>query len=127
MAPDRRRLLIRLMGFGLLKPKHRMLGADTAGRVEAAGRNVKQFQPGDEVFGDISESGLSGFAEVRVCREGALALKPAGTTCEEAAEMPMAAIDRMPPLNEVPEAIWYLEKGHVPGKVAITVRAAPGF
>ena len=46
--------LVRLMGFGLLKPKNKILGADIAGRVEAVGRNVKQFQPGDEVFGDLS-------------------------------------------------------------------------
>ena len=47
--------LIRLMGGGLLKPKNTILGADIAGRVEAVGRNVKQFQPGDEVFGDMPE------------------------------------------------------------------------
>ena len=52
--------LIRLMGFGLLKPKNNILGIDIAGRVEAVGRNVKQFQPGDEVFGDC---GMGGFAE----------------------------------------------------------------
>ena len=43
--------------FGLLKPKIKILGCDIAGRVEAVGRNVKQFQPGDEVFGDISGCG----------------------------------------------------------------------
>ena len=48
---------------GLLKPKNPKLGADIAGRVEAAGRNVKRFQPGDEVFGDISGCGFGGFAE----------------------------------------------------------------
>ena len=42
---------MRLMGAGLLKPKHKILGNDVAGRVEAVGRNVKQFQPGDEVLG----------------------------------------------------------------------------
>ncbi len=50
--------LVRL--WGLLKPKYKILGADIAGRAEAVGRNVKQFQPGDEVFGG---SGLGGFAE----------------------------------------------------------------
>ena len=63
MAPDLRRLLIHLMGFEFLEPEHRMLGADIAGRVEGVGRNVKQFQPDDEVFGDMSESGLDGFTE----------------------------------------------------------------
>jgi NADPH:quinone reductase-like Zn-dependent oxidoreductase len=52
---------------------------------------VKQFQPGDEVFGDISESGLGGFAEYVCAREGTLTLRPAGTTFEEAAAAPMAA------------------------------------
>src|SRR5205085_6132520 len=43
---------------GLLKPKHPILGAAIAGRVEAVGRNVTQIQPGDEVFGDLSECGM---------------------------------------------------------------------
>jgi NADPH:quinone reductase-like Zn-dependent oxidoreductase len=38
--------LVRIMGFGLIKPKHKILGSDLAGQVEAVGRNVKQFQPG---------------------------------------------------------------------------------
>ncbi|MFC1888259.1 NAD(P)-dependent alcohol dehydrogenase [Thermodesulfobacteriota bacterium] len=84
--------LIRLMGFGLLKPKNKILGADIAGRVEGVGRNVKQFQPGDEVFGDISECGCGGFAEYVCARENALVLKPASMTFEEAAAVPFAAI-----------------------------------
>jgi NADPH:quinone reductase-like Zn-dependent oxidoreductase len=55
--------LVRLMGFGLLKPKKGLLGADIAGRVEAVGGDVAQFQPGDEVFGDLSGSGFGGSAE----------------------------------------------------------------
>ena len=55
--------LMRFMGFGLLKPKHTILGAAMAGRVEAVGRNVKQFQPGDEVFGDLTKCGWGAFAE----------------------------------------------------------------
>src|SRR5215472_18449082 len=47
--------LVRL-NSGLLKPKHQILGADVAGRVEAVGQNVKQLRPGDEVFGDIFET-----------------------------------------------------------------------
>jgi NADPH:quinone reductase-like Zn-dependent oxidoreductase len=54
--------LFRFMS-GLLKPKNTILGADIAGRVEAVGRNVQEFLPGDAVFGDISGCGLGGFAE----------------------------------------------------------------
>lgn len=78
--------------FGLLKPKIKILGADIAGRVEAVGRNVKQFQPGDEVFGDLCECGWGGFAEYVCARENALALKPASMTFEEAAAVPQAAV-----------------------------------
>ncbi|MBY9021716.1 MAG: alcohol dehydrogenase catalytic domain-containing protein, partial [Candidatus Lokiarchaeota archaeon] len=53
----------RLVVFGLLKPKNKIFGSDIAGRVEAVGRNVKQFSSGDEVFGDISGCGFGGFAE----------------------------------------------------------------
>jgi NADPH:quinone reductase-like Zn-dependent oxidoreductase len=83
--------LLRLAS-GLLKPKNKILGADIAGRVEAAGRNVKQFQPGDEVFGDISRCGQGGFAEYVCAREDALVLKPANMTFEESAAVPMAAL-----------------------------------
>ncbi len=78
--------------WGLLKPKYNILGSDIAGRVEAVGRNVKQFQPGDEVFGDIGEYGNGAFAEYVSVPEDALALKPASMTFEEAAAFPQAAV-----------------------------------
>jgi NADPH:quinone reductase-like Zn-dependent oxidoreductase len=77
---------------GLLKPKHPILGADIAGRVEAVGKNVKQFQPGDEVFGDISGCGWGVFAEYVSVSENVLALKPANLMFEEAAAVPQAAL-----------------------------------
>jgi len=77
---------------GLLKPKNTFLGSDVAGRVEAVGRNVTQFQPGDEVFGDLSECGRGTFAEYVCASENALALKPANISSEEAAAVPMAAV-----------------------------------
>ena len=89
--------LIRLMGGGLLKPKNTRLGADIAGRVEAVGRNVKQFQPDDEVFGDI---GHGGFAEYACAPENALVLKPAHSSFEEAAAIPMAAITALQGLRD---------------------------
>ncbi len=91
--------MVRLM-FGLLKPKHKILGADVAGRVEAVGRNVKQFQPGDEVFGDISECGWGGFAEYVCARENALMLKPANISFEEAAAVPLAAVTALQGLRD---------------------------
>jgi NADPH:quinone reductase-like Zn-dependent oxidoreductase len=78
--------------YGLLKPKNTILGADIAGRVEAAGKDVTAFQPGDEVFGDISAGGFGGFAEYVCARADALALKPANITFEQAAAVPMAAV-----------------------------------
>jgi len=92
--------LVRLMGGGLLKPKNKILGSDIAGRVEAVGRNVKQFQPGDEVFGDTADCGLGGFAEYVCARENALALKPASMTFEEAAAVPLAAVSALQGLRD---------------------------
>jgi NADPH:quinone reductase-like Zn-dependent oxidoreductase len=83
--------LIRLSS-GLLKPKNQILGSDIAGRVEAVGRNITEFKPGDEVFGDISAEGWGGFAEYVCVHENALALKPANLSFEEAAAVPMAAV-----------------------------------
>jgi len=89
--------LVRFMGFGLLKPKNKILGADIAGRVEAVGRNVTQFQPGDDVFGDISHGG---FAEYACARENRLAAKPANLSFEEAAALPIAALTALQGLRD---------------------------
>ena len=89
--------LVRLMVGGLLKPKKKILGADIAGRVEAVGRNVKQFQPGDEVFGG---NGVGGFAEYVCVTENSLALKPANISFEEAAAVPVAALTALQGLRD---------------------------
>jgi len=82
----------RLM-FGLLKPKKiNILGCDIAGRVEAVGSQVKQFQPGDEVFGDLSSGGWGGFAEYACADEHELTPKPANLTFEQAAAVPQAGL-----------------------------------
>ena len=78
--------------FGLTKPKFRTPGNDIAGRVEAVGKNIYQFHPGDDVFGDISESGFGAFAEYACVRENTLVLKPANLEFKEAAAVPEAAI-----------------------------------
>ena len=88
--------LIRLMGGGLLKPKNTRLGADIAGRIEAVGRNVKQFQPDDEVFGMVR----GGFAEYACALENALALKPVNLSFEQAAAVPMAAVTALQGLRD---------------------------
>lgn len=78
----------RLMA-GLLKPKRiQILGCDIAGRVETVGKNVKQFQSGDEVFGDLSSCGWGGFAEYVCARDNAIVLKSASMTFEQAAAIP---------------------------------------
>src|SRR5256885_3514443 len=84
--------LMRLMGFGFLIPKHTILGAAMAGRVEAVGRNVTQLQPGDEIFGDLTKCGWGAFAEYVCASEDALVLKPANVTFEQAAAVPLAAV-----------------------------------
>jgi NADPH:quinone reductase-like Zn-dependent oxidoreductase len=77
--------------FGLLKPKYTIPGGDIAGRVEAVGRNVIQYKPGDEVFGDLSSCGFGAYAEYVCVPENLLALKPANLKFEEAAAVPQAA------------------------------------
>lgn len=77
--------------FGLLRPKKQILGSDVAGRIEAVGKNVLQFKPGDAVFGDLSGE-WGGFAEYVCARENALALKSPTMTFEEAAAIPQAAM-----------------------------------
>jgi NADPH:quinone reductase-like Zn-dependent oxidoreductase len=89
-------LFLHLM-LGLRTPKHKILGSDIAGRVEAVGRHVKQFQPGDEVFGGIV---VGGFAEYACATEDRLALKPANLSFEEAAAAPTAAITALQGLRD---------------------------
>src|SRR5258708_4585272 len=88
------------LGFGLLKPKHKIPGSDIAGRVEAVGRNVTRFQPDDEVFGDLSNCGRGGYAEYVCVPENVLALKPANLSFEEAAAVPEAALVALQALRD---------------------------
>ena len=85
---------------GLLKPKNTKLGADLSGRVEAVGRNVKQFQVGDAVFGSMPLNELGGFAEYVCANEDALALKPTRLTFEQAAAVPLAALTALQGLRD---------------------------
>jgi NADPH:quinone reductase-like Zn-dependent oxidoreductase len=87
----------RVMMGGLRRPKHPILGSDIAGRVEAVGRNVTQFQPGDEVFGGIGQGGFAEYAAVRASR---LLPKPANVSWEAAAALPVAAVTALQALRD---------------------------
>jgi len=106
--------LARLTGVGFLEPKNKRLGADIAGRVETVGRNAKQFQPGDDVFGWC---GQKGFAEYVCASEDALVLKPVNVTFEEAATVPVAAITALQALRD---------KGHVQPGQKVLINGASG-
>ena len=86
----------RLVGRLLRIPENPRLGIDVAGRVEAVGNNVTQFRPGDDVFGACAGS----FAEYALPREDRLALKPARSSFEEAATVPVAAITALQGLRD---------------------------
>ncbi|MCB9460315.1 MAG: NAD(P)-dependent alcohol dehydrogenase [Anaerolineaceae bacterium] len=76
---------------GLRKPKNSRLGADLAGVVESVGSEVRQFQPGDAVFGENFQGGLGSFAEYVTVPESVLAHKPNNLSFESAAAIPVAA------------------------------------
>ena len=84
------------LGGGLRKPKDPRLGVDFAGRVEAVGSNVTQFQPGDEVFG----AATGAFAGYLCVAENEVALKPANLSLEEAAAVPVAATTALQGLRD---------------------------
>jgi len=107
----------RLMGVGLFKPKNTILGADIAGCVEAVGRNVKQFQSGDAVFGDVFGLGSGSFAEYVSVPESALALKPSNVSFEEAAALPVAAITALQGLRD---------QGHIHPGQKVLINGASG-
>ncbi len=106
--------LIRIMGFGLRKPKIRIRGFDVAGRVEAVGEKVSRFQVGDEVFGICDGS----FAEYACAPEDNLATKPANLTFEQAAVVPISACTALQGLRDT---------GKVrPGQKVLVIGAAGG-
>src|SRR5436309_677241 len=107
-------LLARLMGGGLRKPKDTRLGVDYAGTVEAVGKNVTNFKPGDEVFG-----GRTGSLAQYVCARAdrAIALKPANMTFEQAGSVAVAAITALQGLRD---------KGHVQAGQKVLINGASG-
>jgi NADPH:quinone reductase-like Zn-dependent oxidoreductase len=108
---------IRLTVGGLLKPKNPILGVDAAGRVEAVGSNVRQFRPGDEVFGYLSRYGGRTFAEYVCAGENEIALKPARLSFEQAAAVPLAAITALQGLRD---------KGNIHSGQKVLIQGASG-
>jgi NADPH:quinone reductase-like Zn-dependent oxidoreductase len=95
------------MQFGLLKPKVNRLGADLSGQVEAVGKNVTRFRPGDDVYGEVDGEvpgkpmlELGSFAEYVCVSEDSVVLKPANLTFEQAAAVPMAGLTALQCLRD---------------------------
>ena len=103
-----------LFGFGARKPKDTQLGVDFAGTVEAVGKNVTKYKPGDEVFGGRTGA----FAQYVCVRESrGVALKPANITFEQAASVPIAGITALQALRD---------KGHVQAGQKVLINGASG-
>ena len=112
------------------KPTYKILGSDIAGRVEAVGGNVKQFQPGDEIWGDLSYPlGFGAFAEYVCVPENALRLKPASMTFEEAAAVPTAAVVALQNLRGVgpsSPSLILSDKGQIQPGQKVLINGAGG-
>jgi NADPH:quinone reductase-like Zn-dependent oxidoreductase len=108
--------LVRMLG-GLLKPKQKILGADISGCVITVGSNVKDFKPGDEVFGDIAGNGFGGFAEYVVVPEKLLAKKSQAMSFEQAAALPQAGLLAL-------QGLRY--KGGISGQQSVLINGAGG-
>lgn len=89
----------RSLKMGMI-PKRKIFGADIAGIVESAGKNVQKFKPGDEVIGDISDHGFGGLSEYAIAPEKAVIAKPAKVTFEDAAALPVAGITALQALRD---------------------------
>ena len=89
----------RSMQMGLI-PKNKIFGADIAGLIEAAGKNVSLFRTGDEVMGDLASFGFGGLAEYVTAPEKALIIKPPQVSFDEAATLPMAAMTAFQALRD---------------------------
>jgi len=99
--------------FGLRKPRLTRPGVDVAGQVEAVGRNVTQFKPGDEVFGSCRGA----FAEHACTQESKLVIKPANVTFEQAASVPVGALTALQGLRE---------KAHIQARQKVLINSAAG-
>jgi len=97
----------RSMKMGII-PKRKIFGADVAGSVESVGKNITQFNPGDEVMGDIASFGFGGLAEYVAVPEKALIIKPAHISFEDGATLPLAGLTALQALRDKGK----IQKGH---------------
>jgi NADPH:quinone reductase-like Zn-dependent oxidoreductase len=97
----------RSLKMGLI-PKKKIFGADIAGQIEIAGKNIQQFKAGDEVIGDLAGYGFGGFAEYALAPERLLVNKPQNLSFEEAAALPLAAVTVLQALRDKGN----IRKGH---------------
>jgi NADPH:quinone reductase-like Zn-dependent oxidoreductase len=102
---------------GLFKPKNTRLGVDVAGCVEAIGKNVTEFQVGDEVFGELPLNRLGSFAEYVCVQEAFLVLKPANLSFVQAAAVPLAAFTALQGLRD---------KGQIKAGQKVLINGASG-
>jgi len=108
---------IRFMVGGFLAPKIQILGIDAAGIVEAAGANVRQFKPGDAVFGSLFRYQGRAFAEYACAAENEILLKPEAISYEQAAAAPLAAMTALVGLRD---------KGHIQPGQKVLIQGASG-
>jgi len=119
--------LVRISGYGFRKPRIRVPGTDVAGIVEAVGKSVTRFQPGDEVFGECDGS----FAEYACARENKLVPRPANITFEQAAAVPDSAHTALQGLRDVGEVkpgqqVLIIGAGGGVGSFAVQIAKALG-
>jgi len=108
---------IRFMVGGLLRPKVTILGVDVAGRVEAVGSQVSEFNPGDEVFGCLHRYGGGALAEYGCAARDEIVPKPANVSFEQAAAVPVAAITALQGLRD---------KGNLQAGQKVLIQGASG-
>ena len=116
--------------LGLRRPKHRILGVDIAGQVEAVGGGVTRFKPGDEVYANLLDHGYGGFAEYVSVPAGVMSLKPTSLSFEEAAAVPMAAVTALQGLRhhgDIEPARKVLINGASGGVGTFAVQIAKSF